>query len=336
MTLLGFVGAATRTLAPLRAQATDIGVLVSVPVVWGTYAPVVRYVYELPVPPPGIVFSAGYYVVAFATLAFAAKGRPMAEAAGLELGGYLFLGNAAQVVGLQSTSADSAAFLIQLTTIIVPALEAWTKGRIAAHTAQACALAFAGVAVICAGDLAPARGDALIVLAALFYSLHVLRLGAFAPRLDALELAVAKAKYETLFSLAAVGLVLPAPDSRAFFDAVRTDGVPVELIVATLWCGVMTCAYTIWAQSRGQRSVPPARANLIYTSQPIFSALFAALLIGEQPTLATVVGGALIIVAVLLELNATDDDDDASSSPLVRRARSRSSTNGSRQEATMF
>lgn len=292
------------------------------PVVWGTYAPVVRYVYERPVPPPGILFSAAYYVVALSTLlAVKAALRPtstssVSERAGAELGAYLFLGNVAQVLGLQTTSADAAAFLVQLTTIFVPALEAaTTQGSLPARTRNACGLAFLGVAVICGGDVGDsfsATGDALVVLAAIFYSFHVLRLGEFAPRVDAVDLAVSKAKYETLFAVATVVAAVvftPARDMWAFFQA-ADRGDQTTLILATVWCGAMTCAYTIWAQSYGQRDVTPARANLIYTSQPIFSSFFAAVLVGENPTPASIVGGALILFAVYTEIFGGERADD--------------------------
>ncbi|KAJ8601866.1 hypothetical protein CTAYLR_002680 [Chrysophaeum taylorii] len=305
-------------LPPLRATKPDqrLATLVSVPVVWGTYAPIVRYVYEVPAPPPPLLFSAAYYVVALATLSTAAsltRRHPGEDAdrAGAELGGYLFLGNFAQVLGLQSTTANAAAFLVQLTTIFVPALQAITSGSLQARTRDACALAFAGVAVICGDDLddlaRTGLGDALVVLAALFYSCHVLRLGTFAPRFDPIELALSKAKFETLFAVVAVVVAValaPRDDYRAFLSADRPSTDLLKLGAATLWCGAMTCAYTIWAQSYGQFDISPARANLVYTSQPIFSSLFAALLVGERPTLATLAGGTLILLAVLVELDA--------------------------------
>lgn len=283
--------------------------------VWGTYAPVVRYVYELPVPPPGVLFSAAYYGVAMSTLAVAqatlsprlgSDEASLANRAGFELGTYLFVGNMAQVLGLQSTSASAAAFLVQTTTVIVPTLEAILRGSLPARTRNACAVAFMGVAVICGNDLGDLSGDALIVLASLFYSFHVIRLGTYAPRLDAVNLAFAKAKYETGFAVAtvaAIWLFLPANDLRSFLAADFAPSERTALFLATFWSGTVVCAYTIWAQSYGQRDVPPARANLIYTSQPIFSSLFAALLVGEKPTLAAALGGALIVLAIFIEID---------------------------------
>jgi len=97
-------------------------------------------------------------------------------------------------------------------------------------------------------------------------------------------------------------LATPAPDLRAFAAARFASDELLALALATVWCGAMTCAYTIWAQSYGQFDVSPARANLIYTSQPIFSSFFAALLVHETPTPAGLLGGALIIAAVVVEL----------------------------------
>ena len=72
----------------------------------------------------------------------------------------------------------------------------------------------------------------------------------------------------------------------------------VPAIGATLWTGLVTCAYTIYAQSFGQRRVSPTEANLIYTVQPIFTALFAWGLLGETLGPAGFVGAACIGLSV--------------------------------------
>ncbi len=54
-------GSSERTLGVL--------VLLTVPLAWGTYTPVVKYMYERTDPAvPGFVFSVGYYLVAASTL----------------------------------------------------------------------------------------------------------------------------------------------------------------------------------------------------------------------------------------------------------------------------
>jgi hypothetical protein len=108
--------------------------------IWGTYVPVVRTLYEIDPPVPGAVFSACYFAVAsLSTLALVAlpnnrkddmvpappsaledatttenrSGITMPVVAGLELGTYLFLGTTLQNIGLKTVPADRAGFLVQ-------------------------------------------------------------------------------------------------------------------------------------------------------------------------------------------------------------------------------
>ena len=93
-----------------------------------------------------------------------------------------------------------------------------------------------------------------------------------------------------------------------FFDTlwerIRSQSLPVGVIQkavgATLWTGLVSTAYTTYAQSYGQRRVQPADANLIYSLQPIFTALFAYALLGETMGPFGFGGGALIGGAVYL------------------------------------
>ena len=50
-------------------RSIAILVLLTVPISWGTYTPVVKYMYDKITPAmPGFVFSTGYYIVAAETL----------------------------------------------------------------------------------------------------------------------------------------------------------------------------------------------------------------------------------------------------------------------------
>jgi hypothetical protein len=113
--------------------------LMTVPVVWGTYVPVVHTVYEMHV--PGLIFSTAYFAVATISAWFTIfvmkllrgqdpiplQDQPSRTAlvqGGIELGLYLFLGSSFQILGLQTVPSDRAGFLVQLTTIYVPLVEA--------------------------------------------------------------------------------------------------------------------------------------------------------------------------------------------------------------------
>jgi drug/metabolite transporter (DMT)-like permease len=189
------------------------------------------------------------------------------------------------------------------------------------------------------GELSPQRfldvfshlssGDAFIVAAALAYTFHCLRLEGYAKKTSAVKLAASKACVETFLSaLTVAGLVLysqiTATDSsgqgseglEAFMKTSGQDitsflgsfddylkmpsSVWIPAVGAVLWTGWVTVAYTIYAQSYGQRRVNPVTANLIYTFQPVCTAIIAWTLLGESLGPAGYVGGALIGSAALI------------------------------------
>lgn len=380
-----------------KDRILGILVLLSVPLAWGTYSPIVKYVYTMNTPVPGFVFSAIYYMIATVTLwsliwisqdqgtdvdteARILKGvnidpleekftfpsikssnsKAMSTLGGIELGSYLFIGNCCQVIGLKTVPADEAAFLVQLTTIMVPLFSALFDGNITSvspKTWAACLIALLGVIVMGIGDdyLAASfsfdttmsyledisaigqvfsNGDALIMLAAVAYSMHVIRLGRYSKLASPLKLSASKASVEAILSVSVV-LFFLAIDSNTSADSVTlTSPLAVFLhdtsleiknffssfssfiasvsssgsdsddlkkaALACLWTGWVTCAYTIYAQSFGQRRVEPTEANLIYTTQPIFSSLFAWILLGESLSTSGFIGGSLIGMALWL------------------------------------
>lgn len=335
----------------LAGRANGIVVLLTVPLAWGTYGPVVKYLYTIDPPIPGLVFSAAYYFVAAVTLwtlvgisslfvnsrqksnvsssipeittPTNASKRSIGTAlvGGMELGGYLFLGNLVQVLALRTVPADRAGFLVQLTTILVPFLDAGiNRLELPVRTWGACWIALAGViclefdtaTAVPAGGIS--TGDALMLGSAVFYSLHVVRLGTYAAKTEPLELAACKATFETVLSIGIVALLwqgdfitrgsAASSDIQTFLTAALDGTLSYDdawgptAVGAVLWTGWITCAYTNYAQSYGQQRVKPTAANLIYTVQPIFTALFAFLLLGETIGTNGLVGGALILAAV--------------------------------------
>jgi drug/metabolite transporter (DMT)-like permease len=184
-------------------------------------------------------------------------------------------------------------------------------------------------------------GDFLIMLAAFAYTFHCIRLGHYAKETSALKLAACKATAETTLCLALVlGLVAyggSAVDSGGILSYAAEEGNEISNFVtsmsegissgsvsqamllpalgAVLWTGWVSIAYTIYAQSFGQSRVSPTDANLIYTIQPIFTAIFAWVLLGETLGPAGYLGGASIgtavyLVAVSEESGGETDDDE--------------------------
>ena len=356
--------------AAVRAdKLLGILVLFTVPLSWGTYVPVVRYLYAIQPPVPGFVFSACYYALASVTTLSLAlwqsrkekagvieeiEKKPFPIRGGIELGSYLFIANCFQVIGLQTVESDRAGFLVQLTTVFVPFVEALFAGNLATvpiRTWSACVFAFLGLFVMgldrrvvsdplstfVAALSSFTQGDALIIGAAALYTLHVVRLGAYAKESTPMKLAASKATAETVFSVLLVGglaslssvlgegsglLGFASTTGKEivnFFSSFKaglangslTFPVLLPAIGAVFWTGWVTCAYTIYAQSFGQSRVSPTSANLIYTFQPIFTALFGWLLLGETMGPSGFIGGAIIAASVYMVASTSFDPTPA-------------------------
>jgi drug/metabolite transporter (DMT)-like permease len=189
-------------------------------------------------------------------------------------------------------------------------------------------------------------GDAWILAAAFIYSLHVVRLERYAQESTALTLATAKATVEAVLSVALVGALmlvgssgssvsLPTSDILSlasstgqeilqflsfWSDSANSGGLSLSawgpVVGAVVWTGWITCAYTIYAQSFGQSRVRPTDANLIYSLQPLCTALFAYGLLGETLGPAGIIGGALIATAVAMVATHTPSEDATGSRQL--------------------
>jgi len=330
----------------------DYFILGTVPILWGTYGPIVKTLYSsAAVPPPAVVFNLLSYLASVYTFNFIGlfqtkkklnEGGGNEDAidhtennerskltlrVGVELGLWLFLGSSAQVMGIQGTTASRAGVLVQLTTIIVPILES-TSNKKQLDDRLWIATLFAVVGILCVSIESPAKtiqwlsytiksgsfrlpgalsGDFLVLLSAFFYSMHVLRLGKFAQFVDTFTLAKIKAKTELICAVFVSSFLLLTGDQECmnYISVIKSNFSMISfpiLVGTSIWNGALPTAYTMWAQATGQRKIGPTEANLIYTSQPIWSAIFAFILLGETFSSHEVTGCAFLALAAGLSL----------------------------------
>jgi drug/metabolite transporter (DMT)-like permease len=360
--------------SPLNLK--DYAILAIVPIVWGSYSPLVKGLYSAAevIAPPPLIFNLMSYFISTSALTVAKylsppsvksyednanlassaaapqdesiNGLSLEWTAGIELGLWLFLGSTVQISGIQSTSAIRAAILVQLTTILVPFFETVlvNKRAISSKLWTSCIIAMLGVITvssdggsfsnlyrsfpfsdidkICLTFVENIRfnsGDLLVSLSSLFYSMHVIRLGTFASRVSPIKLAQIKSLTELALSTAAIVLVclLGGNDMNnlsiftKYIDVVKSSFVEsgqIYVLLAVLWNGAFATALTTWAQTMGQRSVSPTTANLLYSSQPIWAALFSFSFLNEQISQSTIVGSAMLFLAVVYSLYTPRDE----------------------------
>lgn len=191
---------------------------------------------------------------------------------------------------LRTVPAGTVSLLLYLYPALVLAIsallfgEALTRRRIVALI-----LSLAGLAVtVGAGYGGDAAGLALGVGSALFYSVYVVVGGRYAWRVHPLAATTvvmcAGAVSNGALLMASGSLTLPQ-------GAAGWAGVLLLALVSTVVATALFLA--------GMARVGASRASLLSTSEPLFTLLFAAALLGEPMGASQLVGGALIIAGVL-------------------------------------
>jgi drug/metabolite transporter (DMT)-like permease len=233
-------------------------------------------------------------------------------AAARELSLFTFAGFALQSVGLQSTSASRSAFLLYLNVKLVPLLALVLYGKESPLRVWAsAAVAFAGTALLSFDGSPPNLGDAFSLGAAVASAAFILRLEQATQRggsggtttseaeADPAELnAATLACSALLFSCwAAADMALAGADGASAAGvaaAVGSHGFELAYLALVVTFGAQ------WLQAAGQSRVGAADAAVIFALDPLYAAVFANLLLGEELGPRGLAGGALVLAAVLL------------------------------------
>ncbi len=194
-----------------------------------------------------------------------------------------------QTAGLASTPASVSGFITGMYVVCTPLLAALIlRSRITAMTWSAVVLATAGLGVLTLNGLSVGYGEAITLVAAVLYALHIVGLGAWANAREAMGMTIVQLIVITVLCFVATvpdGIVLPS-NGRDW--------------VAVLYMAVFAGALALAAQTWAQAHLPATRSAIIMSMEPVFAAFFAVLLGGELLTSRMVLGGLLVLAAMLL------------------------------------
>jgi drug/metabolite transporter (DMT)-like permease len=194
-----------------------------------------------------------------------------------------------QTAGLAKTPASISGFITGMYVVATPIFAALIlRSRIGVLTWLAVVLAMAGLGVLTLSGLSIGYGEALIFVAAMFYALHIVGLGAWSDSRQALGMAIVQ-----IIVITVICLVCTAPNGIVLPDRV---GDWVSVVYMAVFAGAGAMIGQTWAQAH----LPPTRAAIIMSMEPVFAALFAVLFGGESATVRMIFGGVLVLAAMLL------------------------------------
>jgi drug/metabolite transporter (DMT)-like permease len=243
---------------------------------------------------PTLDFLAVRFAIASATLVLLAPkalGRLTRESRrhAVVLGCLYGVAQILQTAGMAQTPASVSGFITGMYVVATPLFAALIlHSRITRLTWVAVVLAMVGLGVLTLSGLSIGYGEALIFVAAMFYALHIVGLGAWSDARQTLGMAIVQ-----LMVITVICLICTAPDGLVLPD--RTSDW-----VSVLYMAVFAGAGAMIGQTWAQAHLPPTRAAIIMSTEPVFAALFAVLLGGESATVRMIIGGLLVLAAMLI------------------------------------
>jgi drug/metabolite transporter (DMT)-like permease len=196
-----------------------------------------------------------------------------------------------QTLGLKYTTASNSGFITGLFVMFIPLfLKTIFKRNPTRMEVIASIVSLLGLWILTGGMHDVNTGDMLTLLAAVTYALHVLYSDKYMKAgIDPLVISCQQFLLVGLMSLL-TGLIVGLPFEITTFQAGWT--VVFLALLPTL------SAFVI--QMYAQRMISPLRVSLIFALEPVFAALFAWTLGGEEFVTRRALGGLLIFLALII------------------------------------
>ncbi|GAA4108404.1 DMT family transporter [Nocardioides fonticola] len=203
-----------------------------------------------------------------------------------------------QTAGLAHTPASVSGFITGMYVIATPLFAAvLLRTRITRVTWAAVLLAMAGLGVLTLDGFSVGYGEAITLVAAMLYALHIVGLGAWSNASDALGMSIVQ-----IIVIAVVCLIASVPDGIVLPP---TTGDWLSVVYMALVAGALALVAQTWAQSH----LPATRSAIIMSMEPVFAAGFAVALGGESATARMLLGGLMVLTAMIVVETRGGGDD---------------------------
>lgn len=209
---------------------------------------------------------------------------------GILAGTVLFMGATLQQIGLVYTTAGKAAFITSLYIVAVPVIGIFLRQPVSRATWLGCFLTVIGLYFLCIKESASLQyGDLLELCGAFFWAFHILIIGYFSRRVDALKLSLVQ-----FLTCSILSLIIALATETIMINQLLAAAIPI------LYGGICSVGIAYTLQVIGQRNSPPAHAAIIFSMEAVFAVIGGFLLLGEKLAVQEIVGCILMLAGMLI------------------------------------
>lgn len=195
-----------------------------------------------------------------------------------------------QQYGISMTTVGKAGFITALYIVIVPILGIFLKKKPRLIIWVSVVLALAGLYFLCMTDsLSFSKGDTMVLLCALVFSIHILIIDYFSPKVDGVRMSCIQ------FFVASIicgipALILEHPQ----FSSLVAAWAPI------LYAGILSCGVAYTLQIVAQKNYDPTIASLILSLESVFSVLAGWVILHQALSPREILGCVLVFIAIIL------------------------------------
>ena len=197
---------------------------------------------------------------------------------------------ALQQIGIQYTTVGKAGFITAMYIIIVPVLGIFFRRKAGVRVWISVIIAVAGLYLLCmSGSLKLGRGDLLVLLCALVFSVHILLIDYFSPKTDGVKL--------SCIQFLTAGLISAVP--MLLFEKPAVSDITAAWL-PILYAGVLSCGVAYTLQVIAQKDADPTVASLVLSLESVFSVLAGWVILGQVLSGREILGCVLMFAAIIL------------------------------------
>ena len=195
-----------------------------------------------------------------------------------------------QQFGVKYTTVGKAGFITALYIVLVPIFGIFLKKKVGVKVWISVAISVVGLYLLCMTEkLSISKGDFLVLLCAIVFSIHILVIDHFSPLVDGVRMSCIQ--FWITGILSAIPMFLfEKPSLSAIFAA----AVPL------LYAGVMSSGVAYTLQIVAQKDADPTVASLILSLESVFSVLAGWAVLGQVMSMREICGCVLMFAAIIL------------------------------------